>query len=270
MKTFSVIFRLMIVLSLLGLAACPKAKPEPVETPPDVKILAADLRANLAQIDSAMANQIAAQAGKFGTEAEIRTLLAGTLKVHPAVLTSCYIDAKGILKYLEPAQFKDSEGADISKQAHTLQMMKEPKPLLSTAFKAVEGFATVVICHPLFDANQTFMGSLNLTIDTSALPKLVLDKNKVPENYELWAMETDGMTVCDSDKEEIGLNIFTDPVYQPYESLRSLAKTIAASPSGTGDYSFKATGTEKVVEKKATWDTISLHGREWRVILVSK
>ncbi|HRY84514.1 MAG TPA: hypothetical protein P5533_07765 [Candidatus Cloacimonadota bacterium] len=270
MKAFSVIFRLMIVFSLLITAACSKPKIEPVETPPDVKILAADLRANLSQIDTTMAGRIAAFKGSFGNETEIRILLTETLNAHPAILSSCYIDPKGILKYLEPAKFKDSEGADISQQAHTIAIMKDPKPLLSAPFKAVEGFATVVIAHPLFDANKRFMGSLNLTLDTSALPQLVLNKNKVPSNYELWAMETDGITVCDQDKAEIGLNIFTDPVYQPYESLRILAKTIAAQTSGEGQYSFKAAGSETVAQKHATWDTIELHGKIWRVVLVSK
>ncbi len=78
------------------------------------------------------------------------------------------------------------------------------------------------------------------------------------------------MTVCDQDKEEIGLNIFTDPLYQPFESRVTLSKQISAEPSGTGEYSFKATGSETVVTKKASWDTISLHGRTWRVILVNK
>lgn len=270
MKQFYRVLYVLLVVALFVAAACSKPKPE-VETPaPDVKILAQDLLANLTQIDAAITENIAKHANKFGTEAEIRALLAETLTAHPAILTSCYVDTKGILKYLEPAKYKESEGADISKQEHTIKMLKDNAPIFSTAFKAVEGFATVVLGQPLFDAKQKFLGSLVLTLDTSVLPKLVLEKNAVPDNYELWAMEPDGMTVCDQDKEEIGLNIMTDPLYQPFDSLRELAKKIGANPSGEGVYTFKATGSETVVEKKATWDTITLHGREWRVVLVSK
>lgn len=270
MKTITRILCMLLLLSLFAATACSKPKPEAEEPAPDVKILAQDLLANLNQIDTAMAAQITKQANKFGTEAEIRVLLAETLKAHPAILSSCYVDKKGILKYLEPEKFKESEGADISKQEHTIAMLTNPVPILSTAFKAVEGFATVVLGQPLFDAKQKFVGSLVLTIDTSVLPKMVLDKNAVPANYELWAMEANGMTVCDQDKEEIGLNIFTDPLYQPFESLRLLARKIGDNPSGNGVYSFKAAGSETVVEKTASWDTIIMHGRPWRVILVSK
>jgi len=270
MKKVGKLVCVLLVVGFIVTTACSKPKPEAEEPAPDVSVLAQDLLANLAQIDSAMTTSIAKQANQFGTEAEIRTLLSETLKAHPAILTSCYVDTKGILKYLEPAQYKDSEGADISKQAHTIAMLKDHAPIFSTAFKAVEGFATVVIGQPLFDAKQTFMGSLVLTLDTSVLPKLVLEKNAVPANYELWAMEPDGMTVCDQDKEEIGLNILTDPLYARFESLKTLAKRAGASPKGEGSYTFKATGTETVVEKQVTWDTISMHGREWRVMLVSK
>lgn len=270
MKTTSRIPGILVMLIFLVATACSKPKPEAEEPVPEVKTLAQDVLANLNQIDTAITTAIAKQAGKFGTEAEIRQLLGEAQKAHPAILTSCYIDTKGVLKYLEPAQYKDSEGADISKQEHIIAMLKDKKPIFSTAFKAVEGFATVVLGQPLFDAKQKFMGALVLTLDTSVLPKLVLEKNAVPENYELWAMEPNGMTVCDQDKEEIGLNVLTDPLYEPFESLRTLAKQIGETPNGEGSYTFKATGTETVVEKKATWDTIALHGREWRVILVSK
>lgn len=270
MQKFVQIACVILVLSFLALASCSKPKAEPEAPAPEVSVLAKALQAELVQIDTAMETQIKAIAGKIGNEAEIRELLKAMPPAHPAIMTSCYVDTKGILKYLEPAKYKDSEGADISKQDHTIAMLKDPRPILSTAFKAVEGFSAVILSRPLYDAKNKFSGSLVLTIDTSLLPKIVLDKNAVPENYELWAMEPDGMTVCDQDKDEIALNIFTDPLYQPFESLRNLAKTIAATPQGNGEYSFKATGTETEVNKKASWDTISVNGREWRVILVQK
>lgn len=260
----------LIALSLLMLGACKKSKAEVEAALPSPNILAQDLLANLNQIDGAIADVISAREAKFASEEDIRILLVDALKVHAAVLTSCYVDTKGILKYLEPAQYQDSEGADISKQTHTIAMLEKPAPMISTAFKAVEGFATVAMAQPLLDAKGKFVGSLVLTIDTSMLPQLVLDKNGVSSDYEIWAMEPDGTIVCDADKEEIGLNLFTDSMYLDHEALQSLGKQIAASPKGEGEYSFAATGTDDVVAKKAAWETITMHGREWRVVLVKK
>ena len=270
MKKISVMVYVMLALSILLLSSCNKAKPEVEEPIPEVSVLAQDLLANMIQIDTAIATHIEAWEGKITSQEDIRVLLAEAQKAHPAVLTSCYVDTKGILKYLEPAAYKDSEGADISKQAHTIAMLQNPTPMISTAFKAVEGFATVAMGRPLYDAKEKFAGSLVLTIDTSRLPQAVLQKNEVASGYELWAMEPDGMIVCDHDKDEIGLNLFTDPMYLEHESLQNFGKLVIASPKGEGEYRFKAAGSEEVVTKKAYWDTINIHGRDWRVVLAQK
>ncbi|HOA30188.1 MAG TPA: sodium:calcium antiporter, partial [Candidatus Cloacimonadota bacterium] len=84
------------------------------------------------------------------------------------------------------------------------------------------------------------------------------------------AMQSDGMIVCDQDQEELGKNIFTDEMYNDFQDLRDLAKRITTEPAGEGEYSFWATGTYEEAKKAATWDTLALHGREWRVILVKR
>ncbi len=81
----------------------------------NVRVLAHDLLAEFNQIDSTMAESIAAAEGNFGTEAEIRTLLSAGLGAHPAVFTSCYVDGKGILKYLEP---ENIENPKVQTSAH--------------------------------------------------------------------------------------------------------------------------------------------------------
>jgi len=270
MKTFKTILYAMLIACLLLSAACKKDKPEIVQPVPEVKILAADLQANLAKIDDALAELISKQANKFGTETDIRVLLTAGAQIHPAVITACYIDKKGVLKYLEPAKYKEAEGADISSQAHIAEMIKNPAPNFSEAFKAVEGYATVVIARPLFDAKEKFVGSIALTLNTELLANMILGDNNVSSEYELWAMQPDGMMVCNQDQGEIGLNLFTDPLYDEFQSLRILGKKIAAEPTGEGEYSFWATGTQTETNKTATWDTISLHGREWRVVLVHR
>ncbi|MDD5316593.1 MAG: hypothetical protein PHX33_06200 [Candidatus Cloacimonetes bacterium] len=265
MKTQSVFFYVSIAMSVLLIFSCSKQKAE--NEMQNVRVLAHDLLAEFNQIDSTMAESIAAAEGNFGTEAEIRTLLSAGLGAHPAVITSCYVDGKGILKYLEPEKYRESEGADISTQEHTIAMLQNPEPLISTAFRAVEGFAAIVLAQPLFDVNNAFVGSLVLTLDTSLLPQMVLDKSEMSKDYELWAMEPSGMMICNQDQEEIALNLFTDPLYESHESLRLFAAKVSSLKSGEGDYSFMATGSSDVLKKTATWDTITLHGREWRVVL---
>lgn len=130
MKKNNVALFVFITLGLLLLGACNKPKAEPEASIPDVGVLAQDMLAELYQINSVMSAAITAQGGKLGNQEEIRALLVEAQKAHPSVLTSCFVDSKGILKYLEPSTYKDSEGADISKQVHTIAMLQNPAPMI--------------------------------------------------------------------------------------------------------------------------------------------
>jgi hypothetical protein len=265
MKTGIKLLVILITMIILFVPACKRAPQGPA-----VKDLAMDLQNRLDKLDAAMAELLAAHDGKLNTEEEIRAFLDSGLKINPAILSSCYIDSLGVLKYLSPAEYKSAEGSDISAQEHIVQMMTDPKPVFSKAFKAVEGFMTVVIGHPITNADKKFVGAYVVTLDPQKLVNQLLSENKIPEEYELWAMQSDGMIVCDQDQEELGKNIFTDEMYNDFQDLRDLAKRITTEPAGEGEYSFWATGTYEEAKKAATWDTLALHGREWRVILVKR
>ena len=77
----------------------------------------------------------------------------------------------------------------------------------------------------------------------------------------------DGIVAYDRDASQIGKYLFTDPLYQPFPSLRNLGYRIAAERSGHGYYSFQVTQANKdVVTKDTYWTTVELHGREWRLV----
>ena len=69
------------------------------------------------------------------------------------------------------------------------------------------------------------------------------------------------------DRDEIGRMLFSDPLYAAYGNLLELGKKMATSPTGMGSYVFLAPASERPVIKHVAWQTISLHGREWRVVL---
>jgi len=256
---------IVLALSCLFVMAC-KQKPEA----PVVKELALSMQARLEKLDTTMVDLLAEHQEKLTTEEEIRAFLDLGLKDNPEILTSCYVDSLGILKYLSPEEYRSAEGSDISAQDHIAAMMSDPKPVFSKAFKAVEGFMTVVLGHPILNAEGKFSGAYVITLDPQKLVTEVLAKHNLPEDYELWAMQTDGLMVCNQDEAELGLNLFTDELYKNFESLRTLSQKIAVEAAGEGEYSFWATGTTEESKKIAAWDTISLYGREWRVVLVKR
>ena len=204
-------------------------------------------------------------------ESDVRKLLQTIFNKNTDVINAGFVDASGILRYLEPRDYRNFENADISSQEHVVAMQKDPRPTLSGAFKAVEDFLAVVVAYPLFDNEKQYMGAVHILIRPELFIDALLKKSTIPENYELWVMQPDnGMIIYDQDREEIGRMLFTDPLYRDYRSLLELGREIAAHPSGEGSYVFFAPGLKEKVIKKAVWQTVRLYNQEWRVVLVRR
>jgi hypothetical protein len=146
-------------------------------------------------------------------------------------------------------------------------MLHKPRPILSSGFMAVEGYLGVVLSRPLYNSKKQFLGSINLVLR----PDLLLEDitKDIPVGDEVWTMQPDGMIICD-DSDEVGKNLFTDPIYKDFGELRELGKQISAKSSGKGEYSFYASGSKTLVKKSATWATMKFNGRIWRVVLTHR
>jgi hypothetical protein len=196
-----------------------------------------------------------------------RDILADSLNKTPYALEYAIVDANDILVTIEPAQYKSSEGANISDQAHVKKLKATGKPVMSGIFKTVEGFEAAAIHYPIYSGENNLSGELSLLI----MPQTVIGETANPlvegTGLELWAMDIDGNILYDADTGEIGKNLFTDPDYQPYQELLSLGERIANQTAGTGEYSFLRQGESVEVTKQAQWDTVELYGTVWRIVV---
>jgi hypothetical protein len=221
----------------------------------------------LDQIDADLASAIEAGRPDVSKEDAVRELLSALLKKNENIIEAAFVDSKGMLRYIEPRDYRNFENTDISAQEHVSAMLKDPRPLFTASFKTVEGYWGVVDSRPLYDSERRFVGSINLVIRPELLVGPLLEKTRIPSGHELWIMQPDGKIIYDQDPQEIGKTLFTDPTYAGYGDLLKLGKRIAAEPSGEGSYVFLAPGLEKKVIKKAAWRTVGLHDRAWRVVL---
>ncbi len=241
------------------------------ETPPQLKLsldqFIPDLQSRLNRIDESLAELIKKSRLDVKKEGEIRKLLNILLDENSDIVEASFVDAKGVMRQVEPSEYKNFENTDISSQEHVKAMKNKPVPLLSSGFTAVEHFTAVVISRPIYDSQNAFLGSINLLIRPELLVDTLLKKTTIPDDYELWIMQTDGMLIYDQDKEEIGRMLFSDPIYADYENLLKLSKKIVASPTGEGSYIYLSPESNEKVIKNAIWKSVRLHDREWRVVL---
>jgi len=226
-----------------------------------------ELQDQLDKIDASLAAQIEKNGVNVHNKSEVRKLLRTVIDANPNIVDATFIDTHGVLRLAEPGDYKNFEGSDISSQEHVVAMLKDPAPLLSGGFISVEDFLGMVIARPIYANKKEFAGTVSALIRPELLIAPMIGKSMIPEDYELWIMQTDGMIVYDLDKEEIGKMLFSDPIYQEYESLQKLGRNIAAAPEGEGSYIYLAQGLEEKVIKKVIWKTVKLHDREWRVVL---
>lgn len=226
-----------------------------------------DLQNRLDQIDGSLAEIIGNNKSDVDKEGGIRKLLSSVINENPDLVDASYVDDKGILRQIEPSDYKNLENADISTRDHVVAMLKNRNPVFSGGFSSIEGFLAVDLARPLFDGKKNFVGSISAFIRPELLIDPILKKSVTPPDYELWIMQTDGMIIFDQDREEIGRMLFSDPMYADYASLLELGKKIASEPTGKGSYIFLAPGAKEKVIKNIVWQSVRLHGREWRVVL---
>jgi hypothetical protein len=221
----------------------------------------------------------------FGSiDAGLRTATASlaitgidTAAARPAVGAACAqrsyavdcatIDTAGILRIVEPAEYQQYEGADVSAQPAVQKLLQTGQPVFSDAFTGVEGIQSVTFASPVFSSGPVLEGSLSLLASPAVLCDAVIAPAVAGTPLTSWVMQLDGLIVYETDPTQIGLNLFTDPLYQPYPELIALGERIAAEPSGEGYYTFLIHGTDTVVRKKAVWDTVSLFDNQWRVVI---
>ena len=240
-------------------------------TPPQAVLsldrFVADMQASLDRIDASLAQLIEDRKEVLGEQGEIRRLLATYIAGRPDVVDASYVDAHGVLRQIEPSEYRNLENTDVSQREHVIATLDTRKPVFSSGFRAFEGFLAVELTRPMHDANGNFFGFIGAFMRPELLIDPLLKKSVMPDEHELWIMQTDGMIVFDQDRDEIGRMLFSDPLYAAYGNLLDLGRKMAASPTGTGSYVFLAPGSERPVIKHVAWQTISLHGREWRVVL---
>lgn len=240
-------------------------------TPPQATLsldrFVADMQASLDRIDASLAQMIEDRKKVLGEQGEIRKLLATYVAERPDVVDASYVDANGVLRQIEPSEYRNLENADVSKREHVIATLSSRQPVFSSGFRAFEGFLAVELTRPMHDANGNFLGFIGAFMRPELLIDPLLKKSVIPDDHELWIMQTDGMIIFDQDRDEIGRMLFSDPIYAAYGNLLELGKKMAATPIGTGSYVFLAPASEKPVIKHVAWQTISLHGREWRVVL---
>jgi hypothetical protein len=210
----------------------------------------------------------AQETGKLGLnrETEIRKLLRDCNTGRPYVIDSTFIDGKGIMRFIEPEQYRKYEGSDISKQEAVMKIRKTQKPRMGNVFVSVEGIKSIDIEYPVFSLEKKFLGSVSMLVKQDELIRAVAAMVEIDSGVKCWVMQKDGLLLYETDPTQMGLNLFTDPLYKDYPELIALGKRMIKEKKGKGFYTFLIHGTNNVVKKQAVWKTARFLNNDWIIV----
>lgn len=198
---------------------------------------------------------------------DTRAILNALWERHAYVVDCCTVDRNGTMLVVEPDAYREFEGSDISGQEQIIRLRETEQPVLSLAFRAVEGFNAVDLEWPVFDSTGEIIGSVSMLIRPESFLSALIEPEVQGFPIDVWVMQPDGLILYDPDVEEIGWNLFEDPLYRPFPQLLTLGREIATDESGTGTYEFFGTGMSAAVKKEASWCSVGLHETEWRLVV---
>jgi hypothetical protein len=235
--------------------------------PPILSELEKDITLSLSRTDADLAVAAKGLSGTGLHSPEARKILRDLCRSAPYAVDCAAVDGAGRMLTVEPEQYRQFEGSDISKQEQIIRLRESKEPVLSKVIRTVEGFDAVDIQHPVFSPLGGFAGSVSVLIRPESLLSGIAAPLVQGLPVDVWVMQKDGRIIYDPDAEEIGRMLFDDPIYKAFPQLLSLGVMISKERSGSGSYEFLGKGLKKPVRKDAYWTTVGLHGTEWRVVV---
>lgn len=203
--------------------------------------------------------------GVAGVEAD--AVLQGLLLTHPEIADFFTCDVTGAIVTIEPGACQAFLGTDPGKQG--LDCFQDTtRAVMSSPVLAEEHFTGVAVTQPVVADDGMVIGSVAAFFNAQKTLAGLVDELQHAEGLDkLWVMDTAGTIVYDRAATHVGLNLFTADLYKPFPEIIAAAHDMVARPSGAGTYAFVAFGNvSQPMIKDAFWTTVSMHGKEWRVI----
>ena len=218
--------------------------------------------------DLAEAAQQIGQLGKLSGE-ETRQILRRYCLLHPFVVECATVHRNGQIVVAEPEYYKSLEGTDVRAQEQIIRLHGTLRPVFSNTILLVEETPAADLQQPVFLRDGSFLGSVSNIIRPADLLGEILMPFVGSDRY-LWVMDTTGLILFDPIKSEVGRNVFRQPPYSESEEFISVALRMAATPSGEGAYTLPRQGMADTTQKRILWETVGLHGTQWRIALVQE
>lgn len=206
--------------------------------------------------------------GISGPEADSMVMDLATS--HPAVLSAITVDTNGTVLSAAPGNARALLGQNIADQEVIAHVLSTRQPALSKYFTLRQGGEGVAIVSPVFSPDGEFLGAVSMVFSPSSMITRHTEESKTWAPFTYIVTQPDGVVLSHSIPELVGKQIFDEPFFERFPGILTIANRCITERTGYTTFSFFKDGSTEIVPKETFWDTVELHGTEWRVLVVAE
>lgn len=195
-------------------------------------------------------------------------ILVEVAAYHPSILSAITYDPNGTVLSAEPAAAKMVIGQNILEQSVIHRTLSTKKPAMGELFPLRQGRQGVAIGYPVFSANGTFLGGVSMAFSPYAMITPITEEAMAHAPYTYIVAQPDGLLLYHVNPAMVENETLNDTFFSDFPEVLDLVDQYSANRTGYTTFSYFATGTTKIVPKETFWDTVMLHGAEWRVLVI--
>lgn len=230
--------------------------------------LSSEVNNHLERIDSSLKEASQSLGNSSLNDSVADAALKDLYELVPYVTDTITLSSEGVILAVYPENYTHLIGENVQDMEHIQTFLTSKKPVLSPVFITIEGFPAIDVIHPVYSYEDEFMGGVTLLMDEKEFFKDLIAAVDPDSIFEIFVMENDGTIVYDSNISQIGENTFESPLFQDYPEILDLGQKMGNTTQGDGEYEYY-NSDGMLVRKKALWDTVSLYGTGW-IIVVSE
>lgn len=268
---------LLVIALLLGAGCLQEQSTLPGPTPPatsheDMQQHLGNMTRGIETVLDAFNITTSDAAGALGTTGltgpEADAILAEAVASHPSVLSAITFDLNGTVLSAEPASAKIVIGQNILEQTAIWQTLSTKKPVMGELFPLRQGGKGVGIGYPVFSVNGTLLGGASLTFSPYAMIAPLTEEAMAHAPYTYIIAQPDGLLLYHINPAMVENETLDDAYFADFPEVVALVDQYSVNRTGYTTFSYYATGTAKIIPKETFWDTVMLHGTEWRVLVI--
>jgi len=209
--------------------------------------------------------------GLSGIEAD--TMMMDLATCHPATLSAITVDPNGTVLSAAPDNARVLLGQNIADQDAISQVLSTRKPVMSKYFPLRQGGAGVAIVYPVFAPDGNFLGGVSLAFSPSLLIERYAEESKTWAPFTYVVAQPDGVLLYQNDPLMAEIWPFNEMSIHRSSQASDFIHQYSRNRSGYFNFLTGIPGYGKTVvniEKETFWNTVELHGTEWRVLVIAE